>query len=180
MSAIDRSLDAVAFVSDHFREFLWRRLSELGGLALLTLSLITAVVLATWSVQDPSLSHATNLPVHNLLGTSGAVIADLLMQLFGLAAAIIIIPIALAGWRLLAHRSFGAKLRQTAWLPAMLFGAAFASCWPTTKSWPLPTGLGGVFGDALLQIPAFFGLGGGGFTTFITAVVVGFFMLAAL
>jgi S-DNA-T family DNA segregation ATPase FtsK/SpoIIIE len=178
MSAIDRSLDAVAFVSDHFREFLWRRVSELGGLALLTLSLITAVALATWSVQDPSLSHATNLPVHNLLGTSGAIIADLLMQLFGLAAAVIIVPVALAGWRLLAHRPFGAKLRQTAWLPAMLFGAGFVSCWPTTKSWPLPTGLGGVLGDALLKIPAFFGLGSGGFATFLTAVVFGVLMLA--
>jgi S-DNA-T family DNA segregation ATPase FtsK/SpoIIIE len=178
MSAIDRSLDAVAFVSDHFREILWRRLSELGGLALLILSLITAIALATWSVQDPSLSHATEMPVHNLLGTSGAIISDLLMQLFGLAAAIIIIPTALAGWRLLAHRAFGAKLRQAAWLPAMLFGAAFASCWPATKSWPLPTGLGGVLGDALLQIPLFLGLPARGFAAFIAAVVLGLLMLA--
>jgi S-DNA-T family DNA segregation ATPase FtsK/SpoIIIE len=178
MSAIDRSLDAVAFVSDHFREIMWRRLSELGGLALLILSLITAVALATWSVQDPSLSHATQTPVHNLLGASGAVTADLLMQLFGLAAAVIIIPIALAGWRLLAHRPFGGKLRQLAWLAVMLSGAAFASCWPTTKSWPLPTGLGGVFGDALLQIPAFFGLPLSGLSMFISAVVLGLLMLA--
>jgi S-DNA-T family DNA segregation ATPase FtsK/SpoIIIE len=179
MSAIDRSLDAVAFVSDHFREILWRRLSELGGLALLILSLITAVALATWSVQDPSLSHATEMPVHNLLGTSGAIIADLLMQLFGLAAAVMIVPIALAGWRLLAHRPFGAKLRQAAWLPAMLFGAAFASCLPATKSWPLPSGLGGVLGDAMLQIPAFFGAPIAGFAAAITALILGFLMLAA-
>jgi S-DNA-T family DNA segregation ATPase FtsK/SpoIIIE len=179
MSAIDRSLDAVAFVSDHFREILWRRLSELGGLALLILALITAVALATWSVQDPSLSHATDLPVHNLLGASGAVTADLLMQLFGLAAAVIIVPIALAGWRLLAHRPFGAKLRQLAWLAAMLFGAAFASCLPVTASWPLPTGLGGVLGDALLQIPAFFGMPLAGISMLISAVVLGLLTLAA-
>src|ERR1044072_470559 len=172
MSAIDRSLDAVAFVSDHFREILWRRLSELGGLALLILALITAVALATWSVQDPSLSHATDLPVHNLLGTSGAIIAELLMQLFGLAAAVILIPIALAGWRLLAHRPFGAKLRQVAWIAAMLCGAAFAACLPVTSSWPLPSGLGGVLGDALLQIPAFFGLPLGGFSMFAAAVIL--------
>jgi S-DNA-T family DNA segregation ATPase FtsK/SpoIIIE len=178
MSAIDRSLDAVAFVSDHFREILWRRLSELGGLALLILSLITAVALATWSVQDPSLSHATQTPVHNLLGTSGAVASDLLMQLFGLAAAVIIIPIALAGWRLLAHRPFGGKLRQLAWFGAMLLGAAFASCWPTTKSWPLPTGLGGVLGDALLQIPAFFGVPLHGLAMLGAALISGSLMLA--
>ena len=31
-----------------------------------------ALALATWSVQDPSLSHATSAPVRNLLGAPGA------------------------------------------------------------------------------------------------------------
>src|SRR3954452_7870328 len=124
MSTIDRSLDAVAFVSDHFREILRRRVSEIAGLGLLTLGLIAAVALATWSVQDPSLSHATNGPVHNLLGTAGAIAADFLMQLFGLAATIILLPIGLAGWRLLAHRPLGGKLRQLLWIVALVAPSA--------------------------------------------------------
>ncbi len=40
MPAIDRSLDAVAFVSEHFRDILRRRLSEIAGLALITLALL--------------------------------------------------------------------------------------------------------------------------------------------
>src|SRR5262249_18184804 len=32
--------------------------------------------------------------------------------------------------------------------------AGFASCLPASRAWPLPTGLGGVIGDALLRIPA--------------------------
>src|SRR3954467_7907726 len=154
MSTIDRSLDAVAFVSDHFREIVRRRLSELAGLSLLTLALIAAVALATWSVQDPSLSHATNAPVHNLLGTSGAIASDLLMQLFGLAAAILLLPVGINGWRLLAHPPLSAKSRHFAWLAVMLFVCAFAACMPVSASWPLPSGLGGVLGDALLRIPA--------------------------
>ena len=47
--------------------------------------MLLAAALATWSVQDPSLSHATNAPVRNLLGVPGAIVADLLMQLFGIA-----------------------------------------------------------------------------------------------
>jgi S-DNA-T family DNA segregation ATPase FtsK/SpoIIIE len=101
MPAIDRSLDALAFVGEHFRDILRRRLSELAGLALITLALLGAIALATWSVQDPSLSHATQKPIRNLLGMPGAIFSDLAMQLLGLAAMLMLVPEALLGWRLL-------------------------------------------------------------------------------
>ena len=154
MPAIDRSLDAVAFISEHFRDILRRRLSEVAGLALITLALLEAIALATWSVQDPSLSHATQTPVHNLLGFPGAIFADLAMQLLGLAAIIPLLPELLFGWRLLSHRPVGEKWRGMMWIFATLLAAAFAATLPRVGSWPLPTGLGGVFGDALLREPA--------------------------
>ena len=101
MPAIDRSLDAVAFVSEHFRDILRRRFSELAGLALITLALLGAIALATWSVQDPSLSHATQTPIRNLLGYPGAIFSDLAMQLLGLAAVMLLLPELLLGWRLI-------------------------------------------------------------------------------
>ena len=156
MPAIDRSLDAVAFVTEHFRDILRRRLSELAGLALITLAFLAAVALATWSVQDPSLSHATQTPVRNLLGFPGAIFSDLAMQLLGLAAVMLLVPELQLGWRLLAHRPVGEKWRGLLWILATFFAAAFASTLPRVGSWPLPTGLGGVFGDALLRIPAMF------------------------
>ena len=39
----------------------------------------------------------------------------------------------------------------------MLLTASFASCLPRTPAWPLPTGLGGVIGDALLRLPVLLG-----------------------
>ena len=42
--------------------------------------------------------------VHNLLGAPGAIVADLMMQMLGLAAAMLLMPLALTGWRLLVHR----------------------------------------------------------------------------
>jgi S-DNA-T family DNA segregation ATPase FtsK/SpoIIIE len=77
------------------------------------------------------------------------------MQILGLGSIMLILPIAIWGWRLLTHRHFDREaLRVAAWLLATLFAAGFASCFARTGSWPLPTGLGGVAGDALLRLPA--------------------------
>src|SRR4249919_1527405 len=174
MRAADRSLDVIAFVSEHFRDIIRRRLSELAGLALLTLALLGALALATWSVQDPSLSHATQKPIHNLLGYPGAIFSDLAMQLLGLAAILLLIPEALLGWRLLAHKTFGEKWRSLFWILAAFLGAAFASTLPHIGSWPLPTGLGGVAGDAVLRLPALvFGAPLGNLTRCLLCVVFG-------
>ena len=157
MSVIERGLDSLAVISDHFNEVLRRRFRELAGLALIALAFTAATALATWSVQDPSLSHATNAPVRNMLGFQGAVIADLLMQLLGIASVVLVLLLAILGWRLVTHRAlYREGWRLLLWLVAASFAAAFASCLPHTANWPLPTGLGGVIGDALLRVPAFF------------------------
>jgi len=153
MASADRSVDVVAFVTDHFRDIVRRRLRELAGLTLLTLALLGAIALATWSVQDPSLSHATKKPIENLLGFPGAIFSDLAMQLLGLAAVLLIAPEALLGWRLLAHKPLGERWRGLMWVAVTLFAAAFASTLPVTAKWPLPTGLGGVAGDAFVRLP---------------------------
>jgi DNA segregation ATPase FtsK/SpoIIIE, S-DNA-T family len=155
MPAADRSFDIIAFVSEHFRDILRRRLSELFGLALLTIALLGAIALATWSVQDPSLSHATQKPIHNLLGFAGAIFSDLAMQLLGLASVLLLLPATLVGWRLLSHRPIGEMWRGLVFILTVLLATGFASTLPSSHAWPLPTGLGGVVGDALLQVPAF-------------------------
>jgi DNA segregation ATPase FtsK/SpoIIIE, S-DNA-T family len=140
---------------DSVREMLSRRLRELAGLGLVALTCVAALALATWSVQDPSLSHATSKPVRNILGFPGAITADLLMQTFGLGAIMLLLPVAIWGWRMLTHRHFDREaLRIAFWVLATVLCAGFASCWPRTGTWPLPTGLGGVTGDALLRLPA--------------------------
>ncbi|MFY9818012.1 MAG: DNA translocase FtsK 4TM domain-containing protein [Pseudolabrys sp.] len=174
MRAADRSLDIIAFVSEHFRDIIRRRLSELAGLALISLALLGAIALATWSIQDPSLSHATQKPIHNLLGFPGAIFSDLAMQLLGLASILLLVPEVLLGWRLVSHRPMGEKWRSLLWIVATFLAAAFASALPHIVSWPLPTGLGGVAGDAVLRVPAWiFGSPLGGFTRFILCILFG-------
>jgi len=155
MPATDRSLDGLTFLTDAAREALRRRLRELAGFALIVLALLLAIALATWSVQDPSLSHATNAPVRNLLGVTGASIADLSMQLLGLGGLVLVLPIAVWGWRLASHRPLcRERIRLVIWIVAVALAAAFAATLPATASWPLPAGLGGVVGDAELRLVA--------------------------
>ncbi len=72
MASIDhRNIDQVDFLSDDFRGAIRRRFAEIVGLGLLVLAVMCALALATWSVQDPSFSHATNAPIRNLLGQPG-------------------------------------------------------------------------------------------------------------
>ena len=155
MPAIERVIPLVGQLPAAIREALARRLRQLAGLGLLALSGGTAAALMTWSVQDPSLSHATSRAIRNIAGYPGAIGADLLMQILGLGAVMLILPVAIWGWRMLTHRTFDREaLRITCWILCTVISAGFASCWPHGGAWPLPTGLGGVVGDALLRAPA--------------------------
>jgi S-DNA-T family DNA segregation ATPase FtsK/SpoIIIE len=136
------------------RIFMQRRFQEAMGLLTIAATVALGVALATWSVNDPSLNHATDAPVRNAFGAQGAVIADLLMQLIGVSAIAILAPLALSGWRILTHRSGrGGMARLKYWVIGICAAAAVASLLPTTDRWPLPTGLGGVVGDAIVTLP---------------------------
>src|SRR6201996_9426405 len=155
MPAIARVVPLVGQLPASIREALARRGREMAGLGLLSLSGVAAAALMTWSVQDPSLSHATSRSIRNIVGYPGAIGADLLMQILGLGAIMLILPVAIWGWRMLTHRTFDREaLRLACWILCTVISAGFAGCWPHGGSWPLPTGLGGVVGDALVRAPA--------------------------
>src|SRR5476651_2709304 len=181
MPAIERVIPLVSQLPASIREALARRLRELTGLSLLSFSGVAAAALMTWSVQDPSLSHATARAIRNIVGYPGAIGADLLMQILGLGAIMLVLPVAVWGWRMLTHRGFDREaLRIACWILCTVIAAGFASCWPHGGAWPLPTGLGGVVGDALVRAPAVV-FGPPGFTyRLVLAVILGAAMIAAL
>jgi DNA segregation ATPase FtsK/SpoIIIE, S-DNA-T family len=182
MPAIRYTFSAADIVPDDLRAAMRRRIYEIVGLALLALAGITALALATWSVQDPSFSHATNAPVRNMLGIVGSASADLMMQILGIATVALLFPLASWGWRLLTHRSLERqRLRLIFWVAGTIAAAGFASCLAPSKSWPLPTGLGGVVGDSLLHLPAFiFGAPLSGAPRLAIAIVLGIAALVTL
>jgi S-DNA-T family DNA segregation ATPase FtsK/SpoIIIE len=136
------------------REFPKRRAAEIAGLVALAGVASLTVALATWSVSDPSLNHATNERVHNLLGAPGAIAADLVMQFIGLASVALLAPPAFWGWSLVANRRLERPRSKVGlYFIGVIATAGLASLLPAPGSWPLPTGLGGVVGDAVLALP---------------------------
>ena len=61
-------------------------LRRLGGVLLIAVAVALAVALFGFDWRDPSLNQATAHAVRNPIGLGGAYAADLLYQLFGLAA----------------------------------------------------------------------------------------------
>lgn len=121
--------------SDSVQTFLARRLVDGAGLVLAALGVGLLAALATYDSADPSLNTAATLapdgtpqPVHNLMGLSGAWIADVLLQTLGLGGVVLGLVPAIWGWRLLTRRDFGAvalRLVSTI-LGSLLLAAAFA------------------------------------------------------
>lgn len=148
------STQASLFLSDGLAGALRRRAAEFGGLLLVGFAALCMMALATWSALDPSFNYATDRSVHNLLGRPGAVFADFLIQIFGLAAVVAVLPLAVWGWRFITHRwLMRPRVRLVAWLMSPVCAAGFAACFRPTLNWPLPSGLGGVAGDLLLKLP---------------------------
>jgi len=143
-------------LAERLREGAERLSTQATGLALLVLVLAIVASLATWSVQDPSLSHATGAEPENLLGFPGAAIADLTMQILGLASGALLIPIAVWAIRLILDKPIDSVGRRLlAWLAGSAFACAFFAAIPAPAGWPLPSGLGGLMGDAQLYVTGF-------------------------
>ncbi|MCX5477698.1 DNA translocase FtsK [Kaistia geumhonensis] len=134
--------------------FVGRQIGVALGLALLAAVAAVAASLATWTVDDPSLSYAAAKPVANILGFPGAIIADLLMQFFGLGAIALLLPVVFWGWRLVFGGRRFAKTMLASWLFGALAVSGALSFVPVTAHWPLPSGMGGVLGDIVARLPA--------------------------
>ncbi|RWK29825.1 DNA translocase FtsK [Mesorhizobium sp.] len=167
---------ALADTEHGIRAFARRQVGRLVGAGLFALVAFGVASLATWNVADPSFSHATDNIVTNAMGYVGAVFSDLAMQFFGLAAVAALVPAVVWGFLLFSARGVDRlPKRGLAWFGYAVLAAAMAGCVVPPKTWPLPTGLGGVFGDMVLKIP---GLVVGGYPTGLVASVLAVLLAA--
>ncbi len=110
-----------------------------------------AASLLTWSFSDPGLSNAAGAATRNLLGSFGAILADLLMQTLGMASALIVLPIAIWAMQVMATGRIDGIRRKIILAPlAVLLIAGALSSLPTLAKWPLRHGFGGILGDVSL------------------------------
>ncbi len=152
--------------------FVRRQMGRLAGTALFASVVFAIASLATWNVADPSFSHATANPVTNAMGYPGAVFSDLAMQFYGLSAVAGLVPAVIWSFFLFSARGVDKMpKRGLSWFGFSLCAAAIAGCVTPPPTWPLPTGLGGVFGDMALKL--FPGLFAGGYPTGLLAGAIG-------
>jgi S-DNA-T family DNA segregation ATPase FtsK/SpoIIIE len=125
------------------------------GAALLLGVTILWLSLVSWSVTDPSLTHATSGATRNLMGPLGAIVSDLLLQTFGFASVVVLIaPLFWSLELLLAGRVQRLKPKLAFFPLAVAVLAGAISALPVAVSWPLHHGFGGILGDAIYGIAA--------------------------
>ncbi|WP_235919269.1 DNA translocase FtsK [Aureimonas psammosilenae] len=135
--------------------FLHRQMEIAGGAGLTLLGLWQALAFATWNVGDPSWSQSNDKAVENFAGASGAVMADLAMQCFGLGAVLLAALPIIWGLQIALGRSVD-RIWRRAWfaIGGIVLSSAALGCFAAPAGWPLPIGLGGVAGDIVLKLPA--------------------------
>ncbi len=143
-----------------------KRGKELLGIGLVVLGVMAAMMLMSYSPEDPNWMLSTDAPVQNWLGRFGASIAAPLIMIVGHAAWGL--PIVLATWgiRLALHRGEERAFGRAIFSPIFIaLASVYCATLAAGSTWAHSFGLGGLFGDTILSIiltavplPAAFGV----------------------
>lgn len=130
--------------------------TRLVGFIILAIIMLILLALASWSVNDSSLSFANDRPIDNLLGKLGAIIADIAFQFFGIGAILALLAPSFWSWQLIKRQTLiRPALQIFAAIGATIIGAGLLAFITPPPSWPLPTGLGGIIGNGFTFLASF-------------------------
>ncbi len=138
-------------LDSNLNKLLQKRGRELLGLGFVGLAALFALMLASFTPEDPSWMASTDMPVQNSLGRIGAAIASPLMIIIGLASWGLVLFFGGWGLRLLIGRGHEQALGRAVFVPiALAVSAVWCASLVPPDSWDMLHGLGGVFGDTVL------------------------------
>lgn len=151
MALHSRSHGRHALLPSGMAAFLKRRAGQFMGFFMVCLAVVLAAILGTYHPSDPSWNLAIEGSAKNVLAFPGAVVADAMLQAFGVVTVIWVI--ALMGWGI--RSMFAVPLRWTffrvlALISAVLLAASVAAQWTSPKAWLLPNSLGGALGELII------------------------------
>ena len=135
---------------------------EIGLVGLAAAALYALLAIASYSPMDPSFTYSGNGgDVQNLVGSSGAKFAAIMLWLFGVMAYVLPVAFVVAGIRLIRHRVVEFSLllisvRVLGWLGLFVCGCVLSQM-HFNPALQLPEGVGGVLGQSLseLGLPVF-------------------------
>jgi DNA segregation ATPase FtsK/SpoIIIE, S-DNA-T family len=137
-----------------------RRLNELIGFLVFVFAVLLVLALISYSPLDPSLNTAATplagRPAHNWIGVFGALVADLALQLFGIAAFLIPVFLGMYSLRWFRSRPIQSPYAKTIGAAALLtFLSGFIGLLPWGVRWlgaiPSEGLLGRIVADALIH-----------------------------
>ncbi|RJL04791.1 DNA translocase FtsK, partial [Paracoccus aestuarii] len=127
-----------------------RRLKEAIGAGLIVLGALIAMMLGSWSPDDPSFGSATDAPAQNMLGGAGAMIASALVMIAGMGAWMLVVAAWVWGLRLMLHKGEDRLMRGIFTPLAVALASIYASTLVPGPGWQQNYGLGGHFGDMMM------------------------------
>jgi len=114
-----------------FLRFLQARLREGFGLFIMAVVALLALALATYTPLDASLNRASQEAVANWLGPIGAIVADIIMQIFGIGMWVLLPAVWAYGWRRLCNHTIRfAWARWLCWVGGFICLTFAAALWP--------------------------------------------------
>ena len=121
-----------------------------GGLVLCVFAFYLLLCLATYSQADPSLNRSTGNDVANAGGYTGALIADMVLQVLGLSSALLVLVPLVWGVKMLLGRAVSYFwLRFVFLMISLVLASGVLATFEPPMSWTVTSGLGGAIGMLL-------------------------------
>ena len=140
------------FIDTQLQAVLERRGVELLGIALISLSILIGMMVWSYSPEDPSWLSATDAPVQNLLGVTGASITAPVMLVLGWSSWNFAVLSAVWGLRCIIHKGAERAIWRLVFAPfAIALLALYCASLVPVAIWTHSFGMGGLFGDTILQ-----------------------------
>ena len=136
----------------HIQAVLERRGVELLGIVLIAVSALMAMIILSYSPEDPSWLSASDAPVQNMLGVTGATMAAPSMLILGWSCWAIAGLSAGWGVRCVLHKGADRALGRLIFAPIMIaLASIYTASLVPLGGWSHSFGMGGLFGDTVLR-----------------------------
>ena len=151
-------IESIAPIS--LRQLIKRQAKRIFGIFIFLLAIYLIISLISWHPNDPSFNNHNNGLIQNFMGTTGAVISDLMLQAIGLGSfALISMLILISADLILQKRKIFGLPKYIKYPLSFILITILLSSIDITNSglfknvinWPYLIGGGGLFGDILVQ-----------------------------
>ena len=133
------------------QKLLERRLTELLGIFMIACASLFSLIIFSYSPTDPGPISASDLPVNNFLGNTGAIIASPLILVLGWGSWSITPILLIWGLRFLLHIGSERALGRLIFAPiAIALTSIYAASIVPASVWVHSFGMGGLFGDTVV------------------------------